>query len=54
MLPSLGQEPVFLICMICSFACPVDGLITFKEMPKTYKRADTVTLGKELESQLKG
>lgn len=40
-------------CMVCSFACPVDGLITFKEMPKTYRRADTVTLGRELESQLK-
>ena len=39
--------------MVCSFACPVDGLITFKEMPKTYKRADTVTLGKELEGELK-
>lgn len=48
------DEKKCLSCMVCSFACPVDGLITFKEMPKTYKRADTVTLGKELESQLKG
>jgi dihydropyrimidine dehydrogenase (NAD+) subunit PreA len=47
------DEKKCLSCMVCSFACPVDGLITFKEMPKTYRRADTVTLGKELESQLK-
>ena len=48
------DEKKCLSCMVCSFACPVDGLITFKEMPKTYRRADTVTLGVELESQLKG
>jgi len=52
------RRPVFdgnkcLSCMVCSFVCPVNGLITFKEMPSTYKRAETVTLGKELESQLK-
>ena len=48
------DEKKCLSCMVCSFVCPVDGLITFKEMPPTYKRADTVTLGAELESQLKG
>ena len=47
------DEKKCLSCMVCSFACPVDGLITFKEMSKTYRRADTVTLGRELESQLK-
>ncbi|NCA82079.1 MAG: NAD-dependent dihydropyrimidine dehydrogenase subunit PreA [Opitutae bacterium] len=48
------DEKKCLSCMVCSFACPVDGLITFKEMPKTYRRADTVTLGEELAGQLKG
>jgi len=50
--PVLDEEKC-LSCMVCSFACPVDGLISFKEMPSTYKRADTVTLGEGLESQLK-
>jgi len=55
---SVKRRPVLdekkcLSCMVCSFACPVDGLITFKEMPKTYRRAETVTLGTELESKLK-
>ena len=48
------DENKCLSCMVCSFACPVDGLITFKEMPPTYRRADTVTLGKELEGERKG
>ncbi len=48
------DEKKCLSCMVCSFACPVDGLITFKEMPKTYRRADTVTLGEEMAGQLKG
>ncbi|MGD9873866.1 MAG: NAD-dependent dihydropyrimidine dehydrogenase subunit PreA [Kiritimatiellia bacterium] len=47
------DEKKCLSCMVCSFACPVDGLITFKEMPKTYRRAETVTLGKGLEAKLK-
>jgi dihydropyrimidine dehydrogenase (NAD+) subunit PreA len=47
------DEKKCLSCMVCSFACPVDGLITFKEMPSTYRRAETVTLGKDLEGQLK-
>ncbi len=48
------DEKNCLSCMVCSFACPVDGLISFKEMPKTYRRADTVTLGEEMAGQLKG
>ncbi|HOW96180.1 MAG TPA: NAD-dependent dihydropyrimidine dehydrogenase subunit PreA [Kiritimatiellia bacterium] len=48
--PALDEKKC-LSCMVCSFACPVDGLITFKEMPKSYRRAETVTLGKELETQ---
>ena len=35
-----------LSCMICSFVCPVDGVITYKEMPKNWSREKTITLGK--------
>ncbi|MBI5208723.1 MAG: NAD-dependent dihydropyrimidine dehydrogenase subunit PreA [Elusimicrobia bacterium] len=35
-----------LSCMICSFVCPVTGLISFKEMPRGWKRRETVTLGR--------
>ncbi len=46
-------EDKCLSCMICSFVCPVDGLITYKEMPKTWKRKETAVMDKSLESQLK-
>jgi len=38
-------EDKCLSCMICSFVCPVSGLITYKEMPAGWKRQETVTLG---------
>ena len=38
-------EAKCLSCMVCSFVCPVDGLITFREMPENWKRRKTVTLG---------
>lgn len=38
-------EDKCLSCMVCSFVCPVHELITFKEMPKTWKRRKTLTLG---------
>lgn len=41
------DEGKCLSCMVCSFVCPVDGIISFKEMPPTYQRAPTVTLGQE-------
>lgn len=34
-----------LSCMICSFVCPVSGLIAYREMPAGWKRRETVTLG---------
>ncbi|MCD6122730.1 MAG: NAD-dependent dihydropyrimidine dehydrogenase subunit PreA [Spirochaetales bacterium] len=46
-------EDKCLSCMICSFVCPVEGLITYKPMPLDWKRRETETFGKELESQLK-
>jgi len=46
-------EDKCLSCMVCSFVCPVDGLITYREMPSTWKRRETETLGRELQSRLK-
>ena len=46
-------EDKCLSCMVCSFICPVDGLITYREMPSTWKRRETETLGRELQGQLK-
>jgi len=40
-------EDTCLSCMVCSFVCPVDGLITYKEMPSDWVRAETITLGTE-------
>ena len=34
------MEDKCLSCMICSFVCPVENLITFKEMPSTWKREE--------------
>ncbi len=47
------NENKCLSCMICSFVCPVEGLIQYKAMPKGWQRDETITLGKELESELK-
>ena len=38
--PKLVEEKC-LSCMICSFICPVPSLISFKEMPKDWKRKPT-------------
>ena len=38
-------EDKCLSCMVCSFVCPVDGLITYKEMPAGWSREETITLG---------
>ena len=42
--PELAEDKC-LSCMICSFICPVEGLITFKEMPTGWQREECVTLG---------
>lgn len=34
-----------LSCMICSFVCPVYGMIKYHEMPSDWKREETITLG---------
>jgi hypothetical protein len=39
--------------MICSFVCPVPGLITYKEMPKEWQRKETAIMDPGLEKELK-
>jgi dihydropyrimidine dehydrogenase (NAD+) subunit PreA len=41
----LLDEGKCLSCMVCSFVCPVHGLITFREMAQGWKRAPTMTIG---------
>lgn len=50
--PKLNEEKC-LSCMICSFVCPIPGLITFKEMPENWKRQETRVMDKSLEKELK-
>ena len=50
--PKLIEEKC-LSCMLCSFVCPVSGLISYKEMPSGWKRQETAVFGKDLESELK-
>ncbi len=45
-------EDKCLSCMICSFVCPVPGLISFKEMPKDWRRRETAVMDKNLENEL--
>jgi len=40
-------------CMICSFVCPVPGLISFKEMPREWNRNETVVMDPGLEKELR-
>ena len=35
--PRLNENKC-LSCMVCSFVCPVEGLITFREMPQGWER----------------
>ncbi len=42
------DENKCLSCMICSFVCPIDGLIKYREMPKEWKRGDAIFLGKSM------
>jgi len=49
--PSLIEDKC-LSCMLCSFVCPVPDLITFKEMPATWSRAETQVMDKHLEKEI--
>ena len=50
--PALIEDKC-LSCMICSFVCPVSGIISFTEMPATWKRQDALVMDKSLETQIK-
>ncbi|MCF8109144.1 MAG: NAD-dependent dihydropyrimidine dehydrogenase subunit PreA [Desulfohalobiaceae bacterium] len=49
--PQLIEEKC-LSCMICSFVCPVPGLITYREMPETWERQETPVMDPTLEEKL--
>lgn len=46
-------EDKCLSCMVCSFVCPVPGLITFQEKSRDWQRQETRVMDPSLESQLK-
>ena len=46
-------EDKCLSCMICSFVCPVPDIISYKEMPGTWKRKDACVMDRSLETQIK-
>ena len=50
--PDLIEEKC-LSCMICSFVCPVRGLITYKEMPADWNRNETAVMDESLAGDLK-
>lgn len=50
--PQLIQDKC-LSCMICSFVCPVDGLITFREMPPDWRRAEAPIMDEGLAAQVR-
>jgi len=39
--------------MICSFICPVPSLISFREMPKDWKRRETRVMDAEMRGRVK-
>jgi dihydropyrimidine dehydrogenase (NAD+) subunit PreA len=49
--PKLVEDKC-LSCMICSFICPVPGLIEHKEMPKGWTRKETAVMDRRLERQV--
>jgi len=49
--PKLVEDKC-LSCMLCNFVCPVPELITFKEMPAAWNRADTQVMDKSLEKEI--
>jgi dihydropyrimidine dehydrogenase (NAD+) subunit PreA len=46
-------EDKCLSCMICSFVCPVNGLIQYKEMPKGWRRNETAVMDPTLTAEVK-
>ncbi|MBU1343909.1 MAG: NAD-dependent dihydropyrimidine dehydrogenase subunit PreA [Proteobacteria bacterium] len=50
--PVLIQDKC-LSCMICSFVCPVLDIISFTEMPATWKRQEAFVMDRSLETRIK-
>ncbi len=50
--PILNEDKC-LSCMICSFVCPVSGIISYTEMPGTWKRQDACVMDRSLETRIK-
>lgn len=50
--PELTEDKC-LSCMLCSFVCPVSGMITYKPMPKDWKRRETAVQDPSMEKDLK-
>jgi Fe-S-cluster-containing hydrogenase component 2 len=46
-------EDKCLSCMLCKFVCPVAELISYKEMPKGWKRRPTAVMDGRLEKAIK-
>ncbi len=46
-------EDKCLSCLLCKFVCPVPDLITFKEMPRDWKRRETAVMDRSLEKEVK-
>ncbi len=50
--PNLIEEKC-LSCMLCKFVCPVPELISYKEMPKGWKRRETAVMDRNMEKDVK-
>ncbi len=50
--PNLIEDKC-LSCMVCSFVCPVQGLISYKEMPADWNRNEAKIMDSSLASELK-
>jgi len=50
--PNLVEDKC-LSCMLCKFVCPVAELISYKEMPKGWKRRQTAVMDGSLEKEIK-
>jgi dihydropyrimidine dehydrogenase (NAD+) subunit PreA len=46
-------EDKCLSCMLCKFVCPVPELISYREMPKGWKRRQTAVMDSSLEKEIK-
>jgi len=50
--PNLIEDKC-LSCMLCKFVCPVAELISYREMPKGWKRRQTAVMDSSLEKEIK-